>query len=115
MNTNTYIKVKTQFEALHYWPDAPEAVSFLRHPHRHVFHVEVMFEVSHADRQLEFFLVQRDVKRVCRDLERPDPWTWSCEDFADHIFHKLRPTYPTIRGISVSEDGENGALITCEG
>ncbi len=35
------IWVTFQREGIHQYPDAPEEVAFLRHPHRHVFHLKV--------------------------------------------------------------------------
>jgi len=42
-----YIIIKTQFEALHCWPDCPyEDVEFLKNSHRHIFYVTVKFKIN---------------------------------------------------------------------
>ena len=39
------IVVRTSFEGIHQYTNAPEEVDFLRHPHRHMFYVEAEIEV----------------------------------------------------------------------
>ena len=58
------ILIKTAFRGIHCWPEAPEEVEFLRYPHRHIFRVEVVIDVVHSDRDVEFFLAQRDAERL---------------------------------------------------
>lgn len=112
---NTYIKVRFQFAALHCWPDAPDEVGYLRHPHRHVFHVTATVEVFHDDRDLEFILVKRylqdQVDKVLKNKEWPG--RASCEYMATKIAQMIRQKYGCDRlvCVEVSEDGENGALV----
>ena len=57
----TYIKVRTEFEGFHYYPEAgtiDARIKFLENEHRHIFKVEVKISVTHLDRELEFFLVK---------------------------------------------------------
>lgn len=105
------IYVQSQFIALHRWIEAPEEVSFLRDWHRHVFHVRIDLRVLHNDRELEFFLVQKDLRNVL--------WQWealrvekSCEMFCEEIAKALQKKYPTLFRVEVSEDGENGAVLS---
>ena len=46
----TSIKIRTQFEFVHCWKDAPEEVQFLRYLHRHDFLVSCEIEVFPNDR-----------------------------------------------------------------
>lgn len=103
-----FIVIKTQFEAIHCWPDCPfDDVSFLRNPHRHIFHVVLKFETK-ADRQFEFIRVKRDVesflnkKFVGRDLGET-----SCETIAQTLLRKFSDSCFA----SVFEDNENGAEV----
>jgi 6-pyruvoyl-tetrahydropterin synthase len=129
----TYIIVRTQFEAQHRYPDAPEEVAFLRNMHRHMFHVEVQIEVSHDDRELEFLLVKRDLDEVLAGRDAPKPTSWpdreyygmptlqnlSCEAVARLVRKYLKAKYPPTTSlpyrrihVKVFEDGENGAYVT---
>lgn len=112
---NSYIKVRFQFAALHCWPDAPQAVGYLRSLHRHVFHVTATIEVFHDDRDLEFILVKSYLQnQVNKALEHKEwPKNVSCEMMATSIAQMIRQKYGYDRLIcvEVSEDGENGALV----
>lgn len=55
------IYINTSFVGFHRWDSAPEEVAFLRDLHRHIFNVKVTVEVSHNDRDVEFFLLKKDV------------------------------------------------------
>lgn len=106
-----FIVVRTQFEAMHQWADAPDEVAFLRDLHRHVFHVELKLEVYHADRELEFILVKRALTKWLELQRQP---VGSCEMIAEQVLDWAERQYgePRNRGAccTVSEDGENGAL-----
>lgn len=110
-----WIKVKTQFHALHSWPECPiEEVAFLRSSHRHTFHVEVKVEVNHHDRDIEFFVFQRRVEDVIQQLygnNTPDLGRKSCEEIAEDVYNILSAKYYRNMVISVSEDGEVAAEI----
>lgn len=95
-----------RFEALHRWPGASGKVAFLRHPHRHVFHVRAEVKVTHDDRQVEFLGLQRRLEQACARLKgKALARTWSCEHYARALGQALGCTR-----VEVSEDGENGAV-----
>lgn len=97
-----------QFEAIHCWPEAPEEVSFLRVPHRHLFKLECRCPVSHTDRDIEFIMMKRHVEHYCNEVYAgKDLGRKSCEKIAEEILNM----FPQISGITVSEDGENGANV----
>jgi 6-pyruvoyl-tetrahydropterin synthase len=103
----TYIVVRTQFEATHCWPECPiEAVAFLKHPHRHMFHVTVKWNVSHGNRELEFIVAKRKVQQFLESFNG-DLGSRSCE----HLCEILLEEFMTASYASVFEDGENGAEI----
>ena len=49
LTTKTFIEVPFSFYARHYWTNAPDQVSFLRHEHPHDFECTVWIEVKHDD------------------------------------------------------------------
>ena len=112
----TKVWITTQFVATHYWPKAPEIVSFLRHPHRHIFHVKGTVETE-ADREVEFFMLKDEVNGIIDDLllytdrdsicPRLDR---SCEQTAKEIFSELKKQGYNVVEVEVNEDNENGAI-----
>lgn len=104
----SYIWIKTQFEGYHFYPNAPNGVSFLKNVHRHLFKVKVWVQVLHSDRELEFFAVKKFIDSKLKGF-RVD--TKSCEMVCDYIHAQLMLKYGMHRSyrVSVSEDGENGA------
>ena len=107
-----FIFVTFQKEGIHAYPDAPEGVEFLRHPHRHMFHFRVDIQVFHDDRDIEFILFKRELEDFYGDTAYGISLdNKSCEMLADELAEFIREEHPgrDIR-IEVSEDGENGAL-----
>jgi hypothetical protein len=114
--TSKYIWVTFQKEGIHCYPDAPEGVEFLKHPHRHIFHFKVELEVFHDDRDVEFILFKRELERLYEEIDSSTPELYldfkSCEMIADDLATYIMAHYPNRKMvITVSEDGENGA--TC--
>lgn len=112
--TNTYIKVRTQFEGFHHYPNAgkiDQRIKFLEHTHRHMFHMSVKISVTHLDRELEFFLV----KWALEDFIKSGNYDHkSCEMIAHNILnHHLVPAYGSHRvyQVVVSEDNESDAIV----
>jgi len=79
----------------------------LRFPHRHIAHIKVMVEVKHNDREIEFIMFKHWLEKL-----EFNTYT-SCEDMAHSIKLLIQDTYGTDRDleITVSEDGENGAIV----
>lgn len=105
-----------RFEALHFWPGAssilPE-VAYLEAPHRHMFHVRVELEVQHGNRAIEFVTLQHEVVEFVRKTYEHKVHTNSCETFALGILESVQVKYKVTKiTVSVSEDGENGAIVT---
>ncbi len=103
----TYIVIRTQFEAIHQWPECPfDDVAFLRVPHRHIFHIEVKFKTS-SDREIEFIRMKREVQAflalnyIGKDLGKE-----SCETIAEKILYSFHADF-----VAVFEDRENGAEV----
>ena len=113
-STMTFIKVRTEFEGFHYYPNAGSIdprIKFLENEHRHMFKVEVKISVTHLDRELEFFLVKWALQDFIKDGKMNHK---SCEMIATDILEKhLIPAYGSDRyyDLVVSEDGESDGII----
>jgi hypothetical protein len=120
----TFITVKTQFEGVHCYPDAPVEVEYLRNPHRHIFHVEAEIEVFHDDRELEFIMVKHSIENFVET--HGELGSMSCEMIAKELQDHLKNLYPITEemmlkshynklnrkvNIRISEDGENGVYL----
>ena len=103
------IWVTFQKEGIHCYPDAPEGVEFLKHPHRHMFHFRVEVEVFHDDRDIEFILFKRELEQQFDGGQMDHK---SCEMLAVDVINYVNREYP-YRWITatVSEDGENGGTV----
>ena len=88
-------------------------VSFLGYPHRHMFHFRVSIEVFHDDREVEFIQFSRWLQRLFSENVMTLDYK-SCEMIADDMFLEIRKKYGSNREvhIEVSEDGENGCVVT---
>lgn len=111
-----FIWVKFQKEGIHRYPQAltdPQLseVSFLSHPHRHIFHFTVGVEVFHNDRDIEFILFKRWLESLYT-TSTLNLNNQSCEMLSDALYLKIAEKYPNRKVIiSVSEDNENGCEI----
>jgi len=114
------IWVTFQKEGMHCYPAAATDptlatgdeydVSFLAHPHRHIFHFRVGIQVRHNDRDIEFIQFKRWLSSLYQGLLSVDHK--SCEMIADDLYIQIQGRYPGRDvWIEVSEDGENGCLI----
>jgi hypothetical protein len=88
-------------------------VSFLGHPHRHIFHFRVWLSVTHNDRDVEFIQFKRWLEKLYSGNEGVLSLDYkSCEMMSDELFDKISQRYPDREiWIEVSEDGENGSFI----
>lgn len=110
----SYIKIRTEFEGFHYYPNAgniDSRIKFLENEHRHIFKIDVKILVTHLDRELEFFLVKWALKEFIKSGNMNHK---SCEMIAEEILnHHLIPKYGSDRyyEVVVSEDGESDGII----
>ena len=118
MKNNTYIRVRTQFEGFHFYPNAGSLdprIKFLESEHRHIFKVEVKISVNHLDRELEFFLVKWALEEFIKAGNQNHR---SCEMIATDILENhLKPRCGIDRyyEITVSEDGESDGIVEYDG
>ena len=89
-------------------------VSFLGYPHRHIFHFTVAIEVFHNDRDIEFIQFKRWLENLYAGGTLELNFK-SCEMISDDLYDQIASRYPNRHiEITVSEDGENGAMIQYE-
>lgn len=118
MNFDRKIFITFQREGVHKYPEALtnpelESVSFLGYPHRHMFHFTVEVDVQHSNRDLEFIMLKRELEETYGDGTLELDYK-SCEMMAEDLISLIHNRYPHLKHIkvTVSEDGENGAVIT---
>jgi len=111
------IFVRLQIPGVHRWPECDiNAVQYLKHLHRHVFHIEAHCPVSHDDRDVEFLFLQKEIRGFLMQTYWHEFMslmfldTMSCEQLAIKILEE----FPSLSKVSVSEDGENGAIVCRE-
>lgn len=116
MTEHKMIWVTFKKEGIHYYPAAltdPNLadVSFLGHPHRHIFHFKVWIEVTHDDREIEFIQFKRWLESLYSNsiLSLDNK---SCEMISNDLYWNIANEYSHKEvWIEVSEDGENGSFI----
>ena len=93
-----HIEISFQKEGIHRYPAAETdprlaAVSFLAHPHRHMFHFYVKLQVFHNDREVEFILFKRELENLySQNILQLD--YRSCEMMADDLIVYIKEKYP---------------------
>lgn len=106
-----FIFITFQFDGVHSWPECPiDEVSFLKNPHRHIFHGTLVKQVTHNDRDIEFIQLKREVLRFIHEHWFDDGGTlgsMSCEEMAGRLLDRFKAVM-----VIISEDGENGAILT---
>jgi len=121
-NAKRMIWVTFQKEGIHKYPGADTDpllatgdeydVSFLGHPHRHIFHFKVAIQVEHSNRAIEFIQFKRWLENLYSQRVLQLDYK-SCEMIAEDLYNIIATRYPKRDiQISVSEDGENGAELT---
>lgn len=119
--TTTEVYCTLQVEGIHHWPQCPfEEVAYLRDPHRHVFHIKAYQEVNHDDRDVEFIMLKHAIQTYILDkyaTGKPQEGCFgpnvcdfgarSCEMIAQELIEAFE-----LSRCEVSEDGENGAIVT---
>lgn len=106
-----------QVEATHNWPGCPfDEVAYLRDPHRHVFHIKAHKLVNHDDRDTEFIMLKHEILLHLRHnyykshLKMCAFGAMSCEMLARELIDAF-----DLCQCEISEDNENGAILTVIG
>lgn len=96
-----------RFTALHRWKEPILGKEYLKDFHRHEFHVKAWKTVSHFDRDIEFIKLKEDITQFVREAYENKETEESCESIANVLLLAFG-----LSRCEVSEDGENGALVT---
>lgn len=109
-------------EGTHNWPGCPfDEVAYLRDPHRHMFHIKAYKPVSHSDRDVEFIMLKHQINKhligkywssweeseIAAGTGLCEFGAMSCEMIAEELIGEF-----DLSKCEVSEDGENGAVVT---
>jgi len=107
MGIRMFIVINLRHEATHYWKDCNLSdVEYLKHPHRHEFHITCKKVVDHKDRDIEFITMKQNIQRWLKAVIGKQLHGLSCEALGCLIMEKFKLSY-----VQVLEDGENGAEI----
>lgn len=112
MRTETYVYVTTSFIGYHRWATAPQPVAFLRNFHRQPNLKDMAVKVSHGDRDVEFIMLKRELDQYLKLVFDETQFEFSCEQIAEHIIKAVTDAGFAVHSCDVSEDGENGAVVT---
>ena len=111
---STEVYCTLQVEGLHNWPGCPfPEVNYLKDPHRGIFHIKAYKKVNDADRDVEFIMLKHEIdfylrdKYYAPDYQLCDFGSQSCEMIARELISKFN-----LSRCEVSEDGENGAVVS---
>jgi hypothetical protein len=120
MALTPFVRVRTQIEGLHHWPDAPPPDRYLAAPHRHLFVTELDLEVRHDDREIEINALTRwitDLLPTFAQAAEPgaavDFGAQSCEQLATRLIQAVLKRHGRDREIraTVLEDGILGGGV----
>lgn len=112
------IIVKTQLEALHQWGNIPSEHQshYLKNSHRHLFQIEMRFNVSHLDRDIEFIAFKQKVDQFLQNYFIRDAQSglinlqsYSCEMLSNLLIQQYKPN--GCYWVQVLEDGEMGSIV----
>lgn len=112
------IEASTVVEGLHCWPEAPDRRGYLRHPHRHLFHITAVLDVTGEHHAVEFHDLADQLHQLATQLASPyhpdarvlDFGPTSCEVIANHVAAGLQQAGHSPRSVTVSEDREHAAI-----
>ena len=106
-----------QVPGIHHWPNAAEYTPhfYLQYPHRHIFHIKVTIQVSAYNREIDFLILKSMIYSILQQAFSYNPKTKeydfetkSCEQLALYLLKEI----PHSLEVEVSEDGENGSIVT---
>lgn len=121
LNATVEIEVKVELWGTHQWLGAEWPVEILKFPHLHKFVFRCRKLVTHADRDIEFFVFAQEIKDHLtreyrpvydKEVDRHLQIDWcgfgpkSCEQLACDLMAWFDLTY-----CSVHEDDQHGAIV----
>lgn len=109
------ITIKNTYLGSHRWKDAIDEVQFLANDHAHDFKVEVSCDVRHEDRELEFYLIRKDLDVIVdRLFDKIDSiyrfGDLGCEQIGSSVLEQLVKAYGSRSwSVGVWENEQQGA------
>ena len=111
---STEVFCTVEVEGQHRWKDCPyDEVEYLRNYHRHVFCIAAYKKVNHDDRDVEFIMLKHRIRDYISTryydytLRLLNFGDMSCEMIAKELVEQF-----DLSKCEVSEDNENGAIVT---
>lgn len=108
-----HVTVKIKIAGLHQWKECNlKEVEFLKHSHRHIFHIKCEKEVKKSNREIEIILFKSKIITFLTqtfnltDCGALDFGNNSCEDIAKLLLKTFN-----LSSCEVLEDDENGAKV----
>lgn len=121
MSIRKRVIVTVPIVGFHKWKAAPPVVAYLASEHRHVFTFRVEVSVEDSDREVEFHLLQQEVRRTVPLFADKRTGTvgdlgirfgfQSCEHLAERLGRTLIDSKFAVRAVEVWEDMECGARV----
>lgn len=103
-----YVEVNLTYSAIHSWPNCDLLeVGYLKFPHRHLFHIKAIKEVSHNERDVEIIMLKTAIEVFLEARFEHNFGYNSCESIAELILTQF-----DCVEVRVLEDGENGGIVT---
>lgn len=113
LKARPFVKIRTTADIIHFWPEAPEDLAYLRKPHHHFFDILVSIEAKGENREISCEHLKDWVSRII--LSFPNPVPWSCETIARKIATKMSKNEPIYRrGINPKLLGRKFDIIVLE-
>ncbi len=119
-----FVRIRTQVEGLHRWPQATAPDAYLGSAHRHLFVAELDIEVFHDDREIEINALTRWLTELLPIFGAPnrgsgepvDFGAQSCEQLATRLACEVLDRFGHHRWMrcAVLEDGILGGGIDCQ-
>ena len=114
MSANIFVKEK--ITAMHKWKDPDSRVDFLGNDHVHDFIYTVSCSVEHDDREIEFYLLRNDVKKILLKYSKVNGIAQfggrSCEMLAREMLGWLIDKYGFKNWcVTVAENPQQGASV----
>lgn len=106
---NKRVITYNQAIGFHSYPDAPPSCIYLSARHRHVFVIRCKFEVSHNNREIEIYTMQKKLESTLQnEFGSPCEFgSYSCEDIAQWLLNR----FSSMNEVEVLEDDFGGAAI----
>jgi len=104
----TEVIINFDVVGFHQYKEAPDKVKFLKYPHRHLFNIQMGFNVVDLDREIEIFIQEDLVRNYLYETYGTSCkfGGMSCEMIAADLLNKFGAVW-----VKVLEDGKGGSIV----